>query len=143
MPLIIIPPPNISSPNLYDAYNYMMNGDIATGRSTMAQFYKQGLDNPRARLYETMIERRNIREFGKECLNSTNAPTELRRAHRKIVNELFFSQHPLVDNALDQLWESFRNLYPDKKTQRLTRFILGKTATPELRKFKCLIKLMK
>ena len=143
MHFIIVPPPNIPSPNLYDAYNYMMQGNIGAGRSTMAQFYRQGMENPRARLYETMIERHNIREFGKECLNSTNAPIELKRTHEFILNELFFSKHPLVDSALEQLWESFKTLYPDKKTQKLTRFVLGKTVTPEMSKFKCLIKLMK
>lgn len=144
MSLFIIPPKNSQGPNLYDAYNQMMSGNIAAGRSTIAKFYQDGTENPRAKLYETMIERRNIREFGTKCLSTMESYTpETKRMHNQAVNELFFSKHPLVENAYKQLHENLAKIYPNKKTQRLTRFVLGKTLFPIFDKFKCMIKFMK
>lgn len=145
MPILIIPPPNTKSPNLYEAYNYIMSGDLARCRQTMAQFYNEGKNNPRAQLYETMIERRKIRDFGYKSLKFAEPEQRylLRKEHIAAMNEIFFSDHQMVKNAFDRLQDNFNKMYPNKKTQRLTRFVLGKTAFPLMENFKCIIKFMK
>ena len=61
----ITPPADIKvpQPNIYDAYNHFMQGETAIGRATLAAYYRNGIDNPRATLYEAAIERKNINQI--------------------------------------------------------------------------------
>ncbi len=137
--------PNINIPrhNLYDAYNQMMDGNTAYARTTIAAFYRDGVKNPRATLYEAKIEQRNITNLSMSVISQTPDPLQkiLRNKFNVIMQELTNSDHPLVTTAKKEVNESFKELYPSVKTQKFSHFIMYKTLFPFLEKFKFLLKL--
>ena len=90
----ITPPADIKvqQPNIYDAYNHFMQGETAIGRATLAAYYRNGIDNPRATLYEAAIERKNINQIAQ--LNMMILPdtykSNLKRNHYAAMKEINF-----------------------------------------------------
>lgn len=145
--LNITPPTETKAPNpsIYDAYNHFMQGETAIGRATLAAYYRNGIDNPRATLYEAAIERKNINQIAQ--LNMMILPdtykSNLKQNHYAAMKEINFPQHPMVLNAKKALNENFDRLYPSKKSKKFTKFVIGKTILPALNKFRCLLGLVK
>lgn len=110
-------------PSLYDAYNHLMQGNVATARSTMAEFYRNGIENPRARMYEASIEMKNMLNVGIASVASApeSMKQELKFKHNFAMTELMASSHPLVINAKKQLENSFKTIYPNTKNTSILK----------------------
>lgn len=132
-------------PSLYDAYNHLMQGNVATARSTMAEFYRNGIENPRARMYEASIEMKNMLNVGIASVASApeSMKQELKFKHNFAMTELMASSHPLVINAKKQLENSFKTIYPNTKTQAFSKFIMRETIIPSLKKVRFLARFFK
>lgn len=110
------------SPNLYDAYDYYVQGDNFRGRTTHAAFYRNGINNPRATLYEGVIELKEI--VSRDIPENVSA-----EAHKYAIKELYDSDHLMVVSTKKALENELRQKY-SPNTRWLSEIVMVQTQLP-------------
>lgn len=129
--------------NVYKEY---LNNNIAISRANLTNLYNEGCKNPRATLYQIASCNREIIKEHKQDMKKIYAQKNWIEASNRIDTHFSFltesveSTHPMVKNAQSRIYDSFKKMYPDQKTQKFSKVLIFKASHPILDKFKFLLK---
>lgn len=133
--------------NLYAAYNAFVDGKPKEGRHIIRQYYREGLKNPRACLYEASKEVRNLENWAADwdkvakTKMSKNDFNARQQAHRNTINEMLNPTNKLVKQIRDELIAEFRQKYKGE-TRSMSEFIINRTVIPEFKYLRRLAKVL-
>lgn len=121
-----------------------LNGDMANARLALANIYQKGSHNPRATLYQLTSSIKDCNKILKNDINNLkangqkNLAGQIMTQHVKFSSEIFGAKHPIIKTALENLKTNLKEIYPSKKTRKISQFVMFKELYPILEKLKCL-----
>ncbi len=125
--------------NIYRNY---LDGRIGIGRAQIANIYKQGEKNPRAtfmQIYSATKEMKKIFQKQQNGFYLANQPEKIQSSELsffKFLADIFCPEHQLIASAKDAMHNAMLNLYPSKKSQKFSKFIMLKQNFPILKNMK-------
>lgn len=131
-----------------EVYIPYMNGDKGASRMALANIYRNGTKTPRATMYQINSSVHALKDIYVKTINNLKASGKNELAgnfsiqHIKFCNEVTNSKHPLVQDALGDFKKAMKEVYPSKRTRKLTEFIMGKEHFPILGKLKFLTRFL-
>lgn len=131
-------------------YNTAAKGNLGWAWYNYTQYLKSGIKNPRAKLLSVAEGEMDLKYNAfntKKVLeqNGRHIDAEIfSKGYRSLFKQIFEQKektHPYIKKAYKQLEEQFKKIYPNKKTQSFSRFIIFKQKHPIIGKLRFLARL--